>query len=167
MSSHQRQRVRRHFSRTQPQTAQTSSRSATTWRENFRQRSRVSNSSRIASCSLSLNILNTPRTFSWFGAIERPREPVRPYKNLFYGPIPLFSLCRSRSSSRLRFGVVLAETLYQPPADQLSSLSSVQFGTSCTKRTQVRKLRSLVISSASVQNSRNPSAIRLRQGHSA
>ena len=82
MSSHQRQRVRRHFSRTRPQTAQTSSRSATTWRENFRQRSRVSNSSRIASCSLSLNIATPPRTFIWLGAIERPRSPVRPHKSL-------------------------------------------------------------------------------------
>jgi len=60
VSSHQRQRVRRFFSRTQPQTAQTSSRSATTWRETFRQRLKVSNSSRIWLSSLSLNILTPP-----------------------------------------------------------------------------------------------------------
>lgn len=64
MSSHQRQRVRRDFSLTLPQTAQASSSSATTWRENLRQRFRASNSSRIILSSRSLNIVTLPEVHS-------------------------------------------------------------------------------------------------------
>ena len=80
MSSHQRQRVRRHFSRTQPQTAQTSSRSPTTCWENFRQRSRVSNSSRICCSSLSLNIVTPPQAHSVNCNRETKGAAVRPHK---------------------------------------------------------------------------------------
>lgn len=141
MSSHQRQRTRRHFSRTQPQTAQTSSRSATTCRENFRQRSRVSNSSRNASSSLSSNMTRPPH--SRLISCNRETKGGGPAaQNPCLPSIRLFSLPRCDCSGPFRLGVFCLGRPCVPFSAQVGPISWWSLGTIWTKRTQVRKLRS-------------------------